>query len=183
MRRLRAKVESPTPSSFSAADYVNNNHVMSQAYESTPPSSKTIPPPPRLQPPPPPSNSNVPLKPENGYYLNPMANVNSNNIKNLTIDTQAPNLPPKSKLRHTDSTRSTMSHRDFENNIVNSMNSPITQQLHSPIVQVESPLNVTIIQEGSWKPYKEEVKSYEISDFYKYSEKYRQQKQQQQQQQ
>jgi hypothetical protein len=69
-----------------------------------------------------------------------------------------------------------MSNRDFENNIVNSINSPLVQHLQSPI-QVESPMNVTIIQEGSWKPYKEEVKSYEISDFYKYSEKYRQQQQ------
>lgn len=74
-----------------------------------------------------------------------------------------------------------MSHRDLENNIVNSIASPVQQQL--PQLQVESPLNVTIIQEGSWKPYKEEVKSYEISDFYKYSEKYRQQQQKKQQQQ
>lgn len=58
------------------------------------------------------------------------------------------------------------------------MNSPLTQHIQSPI-QAESPLNVTIIQEGSWKPYKEEIKSYEISDFYKYSEKYRQQHNQQ----
>lgn len=50
--------------------------------------------------------------------------------------------------------------------------------MHSPQLQVDSPFK--IIQEGSWKPYKEEIKSYEISDFYKYSEKYRQQQQQQQ---
>lgn len=102
--------------------------------------------------------------------------MNKNNVSS------APNLPPKSKLRYTESTRSTISHRDFENNIVNSMASPINQQMHSPQLHVESPLNVTIIQEGSWKPYKEEIKSYEISDFYKYSEKYRQQQQQQNQQ-
>jgi hypothetical protein len=71
-----------------------------------------------------------------------------------------------------------MSNRDFENNIVNAVHSPLINTIQSPI-QVESPLNVTIIQEGSWKPYKEEVKSYEISDFYKYSEKYRQQQHQQ----
>lgn len=161
MRKFKPKVESPTPSSFSATDYINNNHVMSQGYENTPPSSRTLLPPPRQQQQQQPS---LP-KPENGYYHNPLANVNNN----------APNLPPKSKLRHTESTRSTMSHRDFENNIVNSMTSPI-QQLHSPQIQGD----VTIIQEGSWKPYKEEIKSYEISDFYKYSEKYRQQQQQQQ---
>lgn len=153
-RKFKSRIESPTPSSYSATDYINNNHVMS--------------PPSRQQ------QQQISLpKPENGHYHyhNPLANVNNN----------APNLPPKSKLRYTESTRSTMSHRDLENNIVNSMTSPIQQQLHSPQLQVESP-NVTIIQEGSWKPYKEEIKSYEISDFYKYSEKYRQQQQQQQQQ-
>lgn len=173
---MKSRIESPTPSSYSAADFINNNHVMSQPYDNTPPSSKTFVPPPRQQP----SNSLV-MKAENGYYQNPMANLNNNN--NSEVDSSsAPNLPPKSKLRYSESTRSTtMSHRDFENNVVNSLTSPQQQQqLHSPAaIQVESPLNVTIIQEGSWKPYKEEVKSYEISDFYKYSEKYRQQQQHQ----
>jgi hypothetical protein len=99
-------------------------------------------------------------------YLNPLANANSN----------PPNIPPKSKLRYTESTRSTMSNRDIENNVIPHM----YQQMMSPPMQNESPKNVTIIQEGSWKPYKEEIKSYEISDFYKYSQKYRQQQQQQQ---
>lgn len=98
-------------------------------------------------------------------YLNPLANANSN----------PPNIPPKSKLRYSESTRSTMSNRDIENNNI------IPHMHHmSPSMQVESPKNVTIISEGSWKPYKEEIKSYEISDFYKYSQKYRQQQQQQQ---
>lgn len=66
-----------------------------------------------------------------------------------------------------------MSNRDIENNV-------IPQMQHALPIQVESPKNVTIIQEGSWKPYKEEIKSYEISDFYKYSQKYRQQQQQKQ---
>lgn len=167
MRRMKPKIESPTPSSYSTSDYINNNH---QIYENTPPSSNPLP---RHHNQYKISNNNnadtisvrsQPHLPENGYYNNNLSNV--------------PSLPPKSKLRHTESTRSTMSNRDFENNIMNSMNSPLTQHIQSPI-QAESPLNVTIIQEGSWKPYKEEIKSYEISDFYKYSEKYRQQHNQQ----
>lgn len=153
-RKLKPRIESPTPSCYSAADYINNNS--NQVYENTPPSSRQMP---IVN-----SNNNT-LRiqpPENGFYNNPLANV--------------PNLPPKSKLRYSESTRSTMSNRDFENNIVNSIHSPLSQHLQSPI-HVESPVNVTIIQEGSWKPYKEEIKSYEISDFYKYSEKYRQQQQ------
>jgi hypothetical protein len=185
MRRMKSRVESPTPSSYSAADLINNNHLTSQPYENTPPSSKTFVPPPRQQPQKQSSNAPLVMKAENGYYQNPMANLNnnSNNNNHSEVDSSAPNLPPKSKLRYSESTRSTtMSHRDFENNVVNTLTSPQQQQLHSPAaIQVESPLNVTIIQEGSWKPYKEEVKSYEISDFYKYSEKYRQQQQQQQQ--
>jgi hypothetical protein len=109
-------------------------------------------------------SSNGQHKPES-IYLNPLANTNSNS--------NPPNIPPKSKLRHTESTRSTISNRDIENNIIPHMH-------HAPPLQVESPKNVTIIQEGSWKPYKEEIKAYEISDFYKYSQKYRQQQQQQQ---
>jgi hypothetical protein len=100
-------------------------------------------------------------------YLNPLANANSN----------PPNIPPKSKLRYSESTRSTISNRDIENNIIPQH----IQQHATPPIQVESPKNMTIIQEGSWKPYKEEIKSYEISDFYKYSTKFRQQQQQQKQ--
>ncbi|KAG5677545.1 hypothetical protein PVAND_007297 [Polypedilum vanderplanki] len=152
-RKNKPRIESPTPSSYSAADYLNNNHH--QFYENTRPIIH--------------SNTST-LRSQhhhesNGIYVNPLANP-------------VPNLPPKSKLRHTESTRSTISNRDFENNIVNAVHSPLVNNLQSPI-QIESPINVTIIQEGSWKPYKEEVKSYEISDFYKYSEKYRQQQQQQ----
>jgi hypothetical protein len=164
-RRNKPRIESPTPSSYSAADYLNNNH---QFYDNTPPSSR----PHQYQNLSDKSNTSTlrSQHQENGIYNNPLANP-------------VPNLPPKSKLRHTESTRSTMSNRDFENNIVNAVHSPMTtnnnNNLQSPI-QVESPINVTIIQEGSWKPYKEEVKSYEISDFYKYSEKYRQQQHHQQ---
>lgn len=170
MRKQKPRVESPSLSTYSAADYANNNHH--QMYDNTPPSSR-----PQHQYPIVSNSNNNTLRsqhhhqhqsqqqqPENGFYNNPLANP-------------VPNLPPKSKLRYSESTRSAVSNRDLENNIVNSIQSPMSQHLQSPL-QVESPVNVTIIQEGSWKPYKEEIKSYEISDFYKYSEKYRQQQQQ-----
>lgn len=155
-KQYRPRVESPTSS-----DYINNNH---QGYEITPP-LKTI----QQQilgqhyhq-----SNSGqyANKMPSENIYLNPLANTNSN----------PPNIPPKNtKLRYSESIRSTISSRDIENNIVSHAN-------HTPPIQLESPKNVTIIQEGSWKPYKEEIKSYEISDFYKYSQKYRLQQQQKQ---
>ncbi|XP_053694750.1 putative uncharacterized protein DDB_G0271606 [Sabethes cyaneus] len=48
-------------------------------------------------------------------------------------------------------------------------------------IQTESPKNVTVVQQGKIQPYKEVTKPFEMSDFYKYSTKYRQKQQQQQQ--
>lgn len=42
-------------------------------------------------------------------------------------------------------------------------------------IQVESPKNMTVVQQGKFQPYKEESKPFEMSDFYKYSTKFRQQ--------
>lgn len=50
-------------------------------------------------------------------------------------------------------------------------------------IQTESPKNVTVVQQGKIQPYKEVTKPFEMSDFYKYSTKYRQKQQLQQQQQ
>ncbi|XP_055634543.1 putative uncharacterized protein DDB_G0271606 isoform X2 [Toxorhynchites rutilus septentrionalis] len=54
---------------------------------------------------------------------------------------------------------------------------------HTPDIQTESPKNVTVVQQGKILPYKEVTKPFEMSDFYKYSTKYRQKQQQLQQQQ
>ncbi|XP_058825648.1 TPR-containing protein DDB_G0280363 [Topomyia yanbarensis] len=52
--------------------------------------------------------------------------------------------------------------------------------IHStPDIQTESPKNVTVVQQGKIQPYKEVTKPFEMSDFYKYSTKYRQKQQQQ----
>lgn len=51
----------------------------------------------------------------------------------------------------------------------------------TPDIQTESPKNVTIVQQGKIMPYKEVTKPFEMSDFYKYSTKFRQKQQQQQQ--
>lgn len=37
----------------------------------------------------------------------------------------------------------------------------------------ESPKNHTVIEAGKWQPYREVTKPFEMSDFYKYSTKYR----------
>lgn len=43
-----------------------------------------------------------------------------------------------------------------------------------PIVPLESPKNCTVVESGKWFPYREVSKPFEMSDFYKYSTKYRQ---------
>ncbi|XP_062547982.1 putative uncharacterized protein DDB_G0268364 isoform X3 [Armigeres subalbatus] len=53
----------------------------------------------------------------------------------------------------------------------------------TPDIQTESPKNVTVVQQGKIQPYKEVTKPFEMSDFYKYSTKYRQKQQMQHQQQ
>lgn len=53
-------------------------------------------------------------------------------------------------------------------------NSFTTNVLTSADIQVESPKNVTIVQPAKFQPYKEVTKPFEMSDFYKYSTKFRQ---------
>ncbi|BES90135.1 Domain of unknown function (DUF3338) [Nesidiocoris tenuis] len=53
-----------------------------------------------------------------------------------------------------------------------SMNSTIQ---FDTVVPYESPKNHTVVQAGKWQPYREVTKPFEMSDFYKYSTKYRQQ--------
>lgn len=72
-------------------------------------------------------------------------------------------------------------------NSVNDLSRPYvsTKTHHSPnigqsnvdlqdIIQMESPKNMTIVQQGKILPYKEITKPFEMSDFYKYSTKFRQ---------
>lgn len=44
----------------------------------------------------------------------------------------------------------------------------------SPDIRIESPVNMTIVQPATFQPYKEVTKPFEMSDFYKYSTKFRQ---------
>lgn len=49
-----------------------------------------------------------------------------------------------------------------------------TPNLSTAEIQVESPKNMTIVQPAKFQPYKEVTKPFEMSDFYKYSTKFRQ---------
>ncbi|KAL5282658.1 FRMD4A family protein [Megaselia abdita] len=41
-----------------------------------------------------------------------------------------------------------------------------------PTIKLESPINICVIQEATFLPYKEETKPFEMADFYKYSTKF-----------
>ncbi|XP_017040322.1 putative uncharacterized protein DDB_G0271606 [Drosophila ficusphila] len=44
----------------------------------------------------------------------------------------------------------------------------------SPEIRIESPKNMTVVQQATFQPYKEVTKPFEMSDFYKYSTKFKQ---------
>lgn len=137
----------------------------------------------------PPSHAKPPLSEvraaeEYSHYANvsppPPIIPQHNHQRNTTY---FPNLPPKSKLKHSESTRSTTSHLHVDLSSCNQISylsptltqSPSMQMLKSPdIIQTESPKNMTVVQEGKIQPYKEICKPFEMSDFYKYSTKFRQ---------
>lgn len=76
----------------------------------------------------------------------------------------------------------------FDNSVSSKLHSPdmlsttnlsyldnnLTPNISSSEIQVESPKNVTIVQPAKFQPYKEVTKPFEMSDFYKYSTKFRQ---------
>ncbi|KAI9581493.1 hypothetical protein GQX74_012818 [Glossina fuscipes] len=60
------------------------------------------------------------------------------------------------------------------NNTTANVSSSVTGNTLSPDIRIESPKNVTIVQPATFQPYKEVTKPFEMSDFYKYSTKFRQ---------
>lgn len=52
--------------------------------------------------------------------------------------------------------------------------STISNLTSSSDIQIESPKNMTVVQPAKFQPYKEVTKPFEMSDFYKYSTKFRQ---------
>ncbi|XP_021702796.1 dendritic arbor reduction protein 1 isoform X2 [Aedes aegypti] len=115
---------------------------------------------------PPPQNNLSSRHPD--LLISPTLSTSSSNT--LT----SPTLRPQSSVSPTPSTITTTSAGP---------GSGSASGIHStPDIQTESPKNVTVVQQGKIQPYKEVTKPFEMSDFYKYSTKYRQKQQQQQQQ-
>lgn len=108
------------------------------------------------------NQSQAPPSPSPPYYHHtstpPMPSFD---ISNLNVPTSVP-----SKLHSPDVHSSSNSFLDNSNGY--------SPNISSAEIQVESPKNVTIVQPAKFQPYKEVSKPFEMSDFYKYSTKFRQ---------
>lgn len=107
----------------------------------------------------------LPIPPKQPYPLpSPTSNVvashsNQQRLPHQQLQT-SPSRPHQPKqLRRTASSASSTS-----TNLLN----------NSTNIQIESPKNMTVVQPAKFQPYKEESKPFEMSDFYKYSTKFRQ---------
>lgn len=106
--------------------------------------------------------SQAPLSPTPSYYQNTLKqNVPTFDHSNVNVPTTI-----TSKLHSPDVPPTTNSYLDNSN--------CFTPNISSAEIQVESPKNVTIVQPAKFQPYKEVTKPFEMSDFYKYSTKFRQ---------
>ncbi|KAG6458613.1 uncharacterized protein LOC115448944 [Manduca sexta] len=93
---------------------------------------------------------------------------------------EAPLLKKSSSLKRTSSIGNSQAYEIMISSGRHSAMQSPNQMPHSPpmlspaAVSLESPKNLTIIEQGKCIPYREETKPFEMSDFYKYSTKFRQ---------
>lgn len=88
------------------------------------------------------------------------------NLNSTVLNSIVPTTASSSKLQSPDMPSTTNSF--LENSQC------FTPNIVSAEIQVESPKNMTIVQPAKFQPYKEVTKPFEMSDFYKYSTKFRQ---------
>lgn len=108
------------------------------------------------------SQLQVPSSPSS-YYQNTTIQTSVPSFDNPNVKVPTTNPP---KLQSPDVPSTTSSFLDNSN--------CYTPNISSAEIQVESPKNVTIVQPAKFQPYKEVTKPFEMSDFYKYSTKFRQ---------
>lgn len=88
-------------------------------------------------------------------------------------------LKKSSNLKRTSSVGNSQAYEIMMSTGRNSALQSPNQAPHSPVVSptavsLEMPNNLTVIEQGKCIPYREETKPFEMSDFYKYSTKFRQ---------
>lgn len=93
---------------------------------------------------------------------------------------EAPLLKKSSSLKRTSSIGNSQAYEIMISSGRHSAMQSPNQVPHSPpvlspsAVSLDSPKNLTVIEQGKCIPYREETKPFEMSDFYKYSTKFRQ---------
>ncbi|XP_066906358.1 uncharacterized protein sstn [Halyomorpha halys] len=92
-----------------------------------------------------------------------------------SLDSSPPKLLPKmdSPMSHTSEDKDFPFHYENNNNNSRMNQASINSIQFDTVVPYESPKNHTVVQAGKWQPYREITKPFEMSDFYKYSTKFR----------
>lgn len=153
-----------TTDSISEADYYLYQQQMSPPYYHQPSHSSTAKAPAQL---PPHANADTPLR----------RTVSVNRQPSAGNSCRGEHYP----LSPTDTQPSTPVTAMEVANYSNAVTSPtgvapavIANLSNSSDIHIESPKNMTIVQQAQFQPYKEVTKPFEMSDFYKYSTKFRQ---------
>lgn len=90
------------------------------------------------------------------HVVSPFDSQNHNVPSTVASKLHSPNVPSSASNSFTDNS------------------SCFTPNIPSAEIQVESPKNMTVVEPMKYYPYKEQIKPFEMSDFYKYSTKFRQ---------
>ncbi|CAH1394014.1 unnamed protein product [Nezara viridula] len=92
-----------------------------------------------------------------------------------SLDSSPPKLLPKmdSPMSHTSEDKDFPFHYENNNNNARMNQASVNSIQFDTVVPYESPKNHTVVQAGKWQPYREITKPFEMSDFYKYSTKFR----------
>ncbi|XP_044741029.1 GATA zinc finger domain-containing protein 7 [Chrysoperla carnea] len=100
------------------------------------------------------------LPPHSPYHHSPLTTPTKSSV--MSPKTPSPHPPPPTPPARVPSLELSVepSSTTFPNN-------------NNTVPLLQSPKNCTVIQPGQWKPYREVTKPFEMSDFYKYSTKFR----------
>ncbi|XP_065360077.1 putative mediator of RNA polymerase II transcription subunit 26 [Calliphora vicina] len=111
------------------------------------------------------NNPNTPTPSISQAYNLELSPQTSPAYKYLAAQQKPPARPPPSTL-YVNTSNTNLAH--------SATPTPPLAAALSPDIRIESPVNMTVVQPATFQPYKEVTKPFEMSDFYKYSTKFRQ---------
>ncbi|EDW19720.2 bromodomain-containing protein DDB_G0280777 [Drosophila mojavensis] len=115
------------------------------------------------------------------YTLEPLEIPPFRNLPPKPNQNQQPSPPPRPPPVGNNNNNNNISTSNCGNSLQSAMASPpltvgtgTAAPSLSPEIRIESPKNMTVVQQATFQPYKEVIKPFEMSDFYKYSTKFKQ---------